>query len=132
MRVGVLKELKADEYRVALTPAGARELTSRGHAVLVETQAGVGSAFADEAYEASGALVVESAEAVFEGAELLLKVKEPLEQESLRLHPRHVLFTYCTSLPTPASPEGFSRAGACRWRMRRWRVPTATSRCWRP
>ncbi len=111
MRVGVLKELKADEYRVALTPAGARELTSRGHTVLVETQAGVGSAFADEAYEASGAQIVAGPEAVFEGADLLLKVKEPLEQESLRLLPRHVLFTYLHLAPNPDLTRGLLESG---------------------
>src|SRR5680860_1360570 len=111
MRVGVLKELKADEYRVALTPAGARELTSRGHTVLVETRAGEGSAFPDEAYAAGGAQVMEGAEAVFGGAELLLKVKEPLEQEFLRLHPRHVLFTYLHLAPNPDLTRGLLESG---------------------
>lgn len=112
MRVGVLKEIKPDEYRVSLTPAGARELTSRGHAVIVETRAGEGSSFPDEAYEASGATVAADAESVFEAAELLLKVKEPLEQEYLRLHDGHVLFTYLHLAPNPVLTRGLLESGA--------------------
>src|SRR5919202_1668679 len=74
---GVAKEIKRDEYRVALTPAGARELVLHGHDVLVETGAGEGSAFADQAYEAVGARVA-SVDDVWAEAELLLKVKEPI------------------------------------------------------
>lgn len=111
MRVGVLKEIKADEYRVALTPAGARELTYHGHTVLVETRAGEASAFPDAAYEASGAQVVESADAVFDGAGLILKVKEPLEQEVLRLHSGHVLFTYLHLAPSPELTRGLVESG---------------------
>src|SRR4051794_12544676 len=93
MKVGVVKEIKADEYRVALTPAGARELVQRGHDVLVETGAGAGSAFGDDAYVAVGA-TLGSASEVWEDAELLLKVKEPLEPEYSLLREGQVLFTY--------------------------------------
>jgi alanine dehydrogenase len=93
MKVGVVKEIKADEYRVALTPAGARELVQRGHDVLVESGAGAGSAFEDDAYVAVGA-TLGSASEVWEDAELLLKVKEPLEPEYSLLHEDQVLFTY--------------------------------------
>ena len=93
MKVGVVKEIKPDEYRVALTPAGARELVQRGHEVLVETLAGEGSAFPDAAYEGVGARVVSTDEAWSE-AELLLKVKEPLPSEYARLREGLVLFTY--------------------------------------
>jgi alanine dehydrogenase len=93
MKVGVAKEIKPDEYRVALTPAGARELVQRGHEVLVETTAGVGSAFPDQAYEAVGARIV-STDEVWGEAELLLKVKEPLASEYPRLREGLVLFTY--------------------------------------
>jgi alanine dehydrogenase len=93
MRIGVAKEIKVDEYRVALTPAGARELVQRGHEVVVETQAGVGSQFADEAYAAVGARIA-PAEEVWGDAELLLKVKEPIEAEYGRLREGLVLFTY--------------------------------------
>ncbi len=93
MRIGVPKEIKTDEYRVALTPAGARELIQRGHEVLVETRAGEGSAFPDEQYERAGARMVSVDEAWGE-ADLLLKVKEPIEPEYSRLREGLVLFTY--------------------------------------
>ena len=93
MRIGVVKEIKSDEYRVALTPAGARELVQRGHEVVVEQGAGEGSAFPDEAYEAAGARTA-SVDEVWAEAELLLKVKEPIQAEYGRLHDGLVLFTY--------------------------------------
>jgi alanine dehydrogenase len=93
LRIGVPKEIKADEYRVALTPAGALELVKRGHEVLVETGAGVGSAFADEAYERVGARMASGAD-VWGGSDLLLKVKEPVEVEYERLREGMTLFTY--------------------------------------
>lgn len=93
MRIGVAKEIKTQEFRVALTPAGALELTRQGHDVLVEEGAGVGSAFADADYEAAGARIV-SRDAVWEQAELLLKVKEPIPEEYPRLRDGLVLFTY--------------------------------------
>src|SRR5437868_7278962 len=93
MKIGVAKEIKTDEYRVALTPAGALELVQHGHDVLVETGAGDGSSFPDSAYEAVGARTV-SVGAVWEESELLLKVKEPVEEEYSRLREGLVLFTY--------------------------------------
>ena len=92
MKVGVVKEIKADEYRVALTPAGARELVQRGHDVLVETGAGDGSSFPDDAYRAVGA-ELGSVDKVWGDAELLLKVKEPLVSEYPLLWEGLVLFT---------------------------------------
>ena len=93
MRIGVAKEIKTDEYRVALTPAGALELARRGHEVIVETGAGEGSSFADGAYEAVGARIA-PVEDVWADAQLLLKVKEPIAEEYGRLHDGLVLFTY--------------------------------------
>ncbi len=93
MRIGVPSEIKPDEYRVALTPAGALELTQRGHDVLVEAGAGAGSAFPDSAYEAAGARVA-SLDEVWERCELVLKVKEPIASEYGRLRDGLVLFTY--------------------------------------
>jgi alanine dehydrogenase len=93
VRIGVAKEIKTDEYRVALTPAGALELIRRGHEVLIESGAGVGSAFADSAYERVGARVG-STDDVWNESELLLKVKEPIEEEYPRLREGLVLFTY--------------------------------------
>jgi alanine dehydrogenase len=93
MKIGVAKEIKSDEYRVALTPAEARELVGRGHDVLVESGAGDGSAFPDGAYAARGASIA-SAEQVWAESELLLKVKEPLPSEYGLLHEGQILFTY--------------------------------------
>jgi alanine dehydrogenase len=93
VKIGVAKEIKTDEYRVALTPAGARELGQRGHDVIVETGAGEGSAVADAAYEAAGARIG-SVDDVWAEAELLLKVKEPIRSEYGRLREGLVLFTY--------------------------------------
>jgi alanine dehydrogenase len=93
VRIGVAKEIKPDEYRVALTPAGARELVQRKHDVLIESGAGEGSAFADGAYAAAGARIA-SVDEVWAQSELLLKVKEPIESEYPRLHEGLVLFTY--------------------------------------
>jgi alanine dehydrogenase len=93
MRIGVAKEIKTDEYRVALTPAGARELVQRGHEVFVETDAGEGSSMPDADYERAGATIV-SVDDAWGKAELLLKVKEPIETEYARLRDDLVLFTY--------------------------------------
>jgi alanine dehydrogenase len=93
MRIGVPKEIKPQESRVALTPAGARELVQRSHEVLVETGAGLGSAFSDAAYERAGAAIT-PVDDVWERSELLLKVKEPIAIEYPRLRPGLTLFTY--------------------------------------
>ncbi|MFL5910892.1 MAG: alanine dehydrogenase [Gaiellaceae bacterium] len=93
MRIGVAREIKTDEYRVALTPAGARELVLKGHEVFVETGAGDGSSFPDADYERAGAEIV-SVDDAWGRAELLLKVKEPIAAEYLRLREGLVLFTY--------------------------------------
>src|SRR3954463_1699734 len=92
MKIGVAKEIKQDEYRVALTPAGALELINRGHEVVVETGAGVGSASADSAYERVGARI-RGGDGVGESSDLLLKVKEPIAEEYPRLREGLVLFT---------------------------------------
>jgi alanine dehydrogenase len=93
VRIGVAKEIKTDEYRVALTPAGARELVQKGHEVLVETNAGEGSSMPDDDYVRAGASIV-SPDDVWSRSELLLKVKEPIEPEYGRLREGLVLFTY--------------------------------------
>jgi len=93
MRIGVAREIKPQEHRVALTPAGARELAQRGHEVFVETGAGLGSAFVDETYERAGATIV-TVDDVWGRSELLLKVKEPIAIEYPRLRPGLTLFTY--------------------------------------
>jgi alanine dehydrogenase len=93
MRIGVAKEIKPDEYRIALTPAGALELINAGHEVLIETGAGVGSAFADDAYERVGARIA-SVDDVWGRSDMVLKVKEPIEPEYPRLREGLILFTY--------------------------------------
>jgi alanine dehydrogenase len=94
MRIGVPKEVKNHEYRVAITPAGVHELVAHGHEVYVETTAGNGSSIADDQYTAAGAQVLPHADAVWETGELILKVKEPVASEYDRMRDGQVLFTY--------------------------------------
>ncbi|MFO0956140.1 MAG: alanine dehydrogenase [Isosphaeraceae bacterium] len=94
MIVGVPKEVKADEYRVAMLPVGAEELTAGGHTVLFEAGAGVGSGIPDSAYQAAGATILGSADEVWGGADLILKVKEPLPIEWPRMRRGLTVFTY--------------------------------------
>ena len=112
MKVGVPTEIKADEYRVALTPSGVRELSDRGHEVVVQSGAGEGSAIADGDYVAQGARVLPDADAVFAEAELIVKVKEPQPVEVARLEPRHTLFTYLHLAPDPEQTQGLLESGA--------------------
>src|SRR3954471_6032979 len=93
MRIGVAKEIKPDEYPVALAPAGALELINAGHDVAIETDAGVGSAFPDDAYTRVGAAVA-SVDEVWERSDLVLKGKEPVASEYARLREGQILFTY--------------------------------------
>ncbi len=94
MIVGVPKEIKEQESRVGLVPAGAKQLTARGHEVLIQKGAGVGSGFLDEAYEIAGAKIVEKAADLFARAEMIVKVKEPLPAEYKLLRKGQILFTY--------------------------------------
>jgi alanine dehydrogenase len=112
MRVGVPTEIKADEYRVALTPAGVRELRERGHEVLIQSGAGLGSTISDQEYEAQGARILPDADTVFEESELVLGVKEPQGEEVELLRPDHVLFTYLHLAPAPELTRGLCETGA--------------------
>src|SRR5690349_3671624 len=94
MIIGVPKEVKKQEYRVALLPSAAYQLSKRGHAIIVERGAGVGAGFLDKEYEAAGARLAESHTAVFEAADLIVKVKEPQPAEIPLLRPGQILFTY--------------------------------------
>lgn len=94
MRVGVPKELKDHEYRVAITPAGVHELTSHGHEVLIETDAGRGSSIFNEEFESAGAKIAPDADTVFAESDMVLKVKEPVPEEFHRLREGLILFTY--------------------------------------
>lgn len=106
MIVGVPKEVKTEEHRVAITPVGVRELTERGHTVLVERSAGEGSAIHDAEYEAQGATLVPTAADVFAGAEMILKVKEPQAAEVDMFRPGQILFTYLHLAAYPGLAAG--------------------------
>lgn len=101
MVVGVVKEIKAYENRVAITPAGVKALTKAGHTVLVEQDAGRGSGFEDNEYQAAGARIISSAAEVWSQADMIMKVKEPLQQEFQYFRPGQVIFTYLHLAPEP-------------------------------
>ncbi|HEX5250058.1 MAG TPA: alanine dehydrogenase [Gaiellales bacterium] len=111
MRIGVVKEIKPDESRVALTTAGVVELRRRGHDVLVESGAGSGSAMEDAEYEAAGATITD-VDTVWNDAEMVLKVKEPLDGEYQRLSPGQILFTYLHLAAAPELTRGLCESGA--------------------
>jgi alanine dehydrogenase len=112
MRVGVPREIKPDEYRVAITPAGVREAREHGHEVTIEAGAGEGSAIADAYYEAQGARIAPDAASVFGEAEMVLKVKEPQPGEIEMLRPGQLLFTYLHLAPDPEQTRGLCGSGA--------------------
>ena len=112
MKVGVPSEIKTDEYRVGMTPAGVRELVDRGHEVLVQAGAGEGSAITDADYSEQGAQVLADADAVFAEAEMIVKVKEPQPVEVARLRPGQTLFTYLHLAPDPGLTRGLLDSGA--------------------
>ena len=112
MKVGVPSEIKVDEYRVAITPSGVRELTAHGHSVMIEKGAGEGSAISDAEYVEQGAKMLKDADAVFAEAEMVLKVKEPQAEEVARLRPGQVLFTYLHLAPDPELTAGLVASGA--------------------
>ena len=111
MRVGIPKEVKNHEYRVAITPAGVHELTERGHEVTVERGAGMGSSISDEEYLAAGAKIADTADSLWADAELVLKVKEPIEQEYHRLRDDLTLFTYLHLAASKPCTDALLRAG---------------------
>ena len=94
MNIGVPKEIKNNEFRVAITPIGVREFTNRGHRVIIESGAGVGSAITDSDYKSVGAEIVATADEVWQRGELILKVKEPIQAEYSRMRSDQTLFTY--------------------------------------
>ncbi|MBJ7243437.1 MAG: alanine dehydrogenase [Solirubrobacteraceae bacterium] len=112
MKVGVPSEIKVDEYRVAITPSGVRELTAHGHSVMIEKGAGEGSAISDAEYVEQGAEILKEADAVFAEAEMILKVKEPQPEEVARLRAGQVLFTYLHLAPDPELTAGLVASGA--------------------
>jgi alanine dehydrogenase len=111
MIVGVPKEIKVDEYRVSLTPSGAAEMTSRGHSVLVEKGAGEGSGISDDQYTQEGAKIV-SRDEVFAQAEMIIKVKEPIEEEYSLLRENQILYTYLHLAPAPELTDALIKSKA--------------------
>src|SRR6266700_6308643 len=111
MLVGVPKEIKDHEYRVGLVPSTVRELTAKGHQVLVETNAGVGAGLTDADYVAAGAEIAPGADPIFARAEMIVKVKEPLPNERRKLRQGQILFTYLHLAPDRAQTEDLIAAG---------------------
>ena len=101
MIIGVAKEIKNNENRVGLTPAGADALVKAGHKVLIEQGAGIGSGFEDDGYTAVGAQIVADKKKIFDDAEMIIKVKEPLEPEYELFHAGQILSRTCISRPNP-------------------------------
>ena len=112
MKIGVPKEIKNHEYRVGLTPASVRELTARGHGVLVQNGAGTAIGLADEQYLAAGARLVSDAATVFAESEMIVKVKEPQPQECAMLRPGQILYTYLHLAPDPEQTAALVKSGA--------------------
>jgi alanine dehydrogenase len=111
MLVGVPKEVKTHEYRVGLVPGSVRELVHHGHKVLVQTNAGAGIGFGDDAYRAAGADIASTAEDVFAKADMVVKVKEPQASEYALLRKDQILFTYLHLAPDLAQTEGLQKSG---------------------
>ncbi len=112
MKIGCPKEIKNHEYRVGLTPASVRELTSRGHSVLVQTQAGAAIGLSDEQYVAAGAQIAPDAATVFAQSEMIVKVKEPQPQECAMLREGQILYTYLHLAPDPEQTAALVKSGA--------------------
>ncbi len=111
VNVGIPTEIKNEEHRVAITPAGVRELTAGGHNVLIQTGAGAGSSISDDDFRAVGADIADDGEQVFTAADMILKVKEPQPGEIEMLHPDQVLFTYLHLAAYPAEAKGLLESG---------------------
>ena len=112
MIVGVPKEIKNNEFRVGMTPAGVKEFVAHGHTVIVQKSAGEGSSFFDAEYVAAGARMVDTADAVFAEADMIVKVKEPQAVEIAKLRPGQILYTYLHLAPDLPQTEGLVASGA--------------------
>lgn len=111
MRIGVPTEIKKQEFRVGLTPESVGELIRAGHQVSIQDEAGVGSGFSNQDYVNAGAEILPDADAVFADSELIVKVKEPQPEETARLTPKHILFTYLHLAPDPVQAKGLMDSG---------------------
>ncbi len=112
MRVGIPKEIKNHEYRVAITPAGVHELVSHGHGVVIEVGAGVGSSIPDTDYVSAGAAILPSADAVWESSDMILKVKEPVAAEYHRMREGQIIFTYLHLAASQECTDALVKSGA--------------------
>ncbi len=112
MKIGIPSEVKVDEYRVAITPSGVRELVGHGHSVVIEKGAGEGSAISDAQYTEQGAKMLNDTDAVFADSEMIIKVKEPQPAEVALLRPGQILFTYLHLAPDPKLTAGLVESGA--------------------
>lgn len=112
MRIGTVREIKNHEYRVGLTPESVRELTSRGHEIWVESSAGLGIGASDAAYEKAGATIQPDSKAIFDGVEMVVKVKEPQANERAMLRSGQILFTYLHLAPDPEQTADLVKSGA--------------------
>jgi len=111
MLIGCPKEIKNQEYRVGMTPAAAQEAVAHGHSVIIETSAGAGAGFPDEAYVSAGAEIVDTAAEIFARADMVVKVKEPQPGERKQLHEGQILFTYLHLAPDPAQTKDLLDSG---------------------
>jgi len=111
MRIGVPTEIKKQESRVGLTPESVGELVRAGHDVVIQAGGGIGSGFSDDDYTSVGADILPDADAIFDAAELIVKVKEPQPEETARLKPHHILFTYLHLAPDPVQAKGLTESG---------------------
>ncbi|MDZ4048168.1 MAG: alanine dehydrogenase, partial [Pseudoxanthomonas sp.] len=112
MLIGVPKEIKNHEYRIGLTPSGARELVSNGHQVIVQRDGGKAIGLTDEQYVKAGAQIVDTAEEIFARADMIIKVKEPQPNECAMLRPGQVLYTYLHLAPDPEQTKALVASGA--------------------
>ena len=112
MKIGVPREIKTHEYRVGMTPAGVREAIHHGHSVFVERNAGDGIGCGDDAFRAAGAIVLDTAEAIFAAADMIIKVKEPQPVEYRQLRRGQILYTYLHLAPDPLQTQGLIDSGA--------------------
>ena len=131
MLIGVPKEIKTDEYRVGLVPATIRELTAKGHKVVVETRAGKGAGISDDEYVAAGAEIITSADQIFARCELIVKVKEPLDLERKWLRRGQIIFTYLHLAADPEQTRDLMASGVVAIAYETVTDAGENCRCWR-
>ena len=129
MIVGVPKEIKSNENRIAVVPAGAEALVSRGHQVLVEKGGGLGSGFADSAYETVGAEIVADVDELWQRAEMIVKVKEPIEPEYPRIRKGQTLFTYFHFAASRELTDAMLASGAWSRTVATWAPSSSRTLC---